>query len=61
MSKAQAETILITGGTARIGRATVLKSERHRCNVADWKAIEAVADNQIERQFAPIANWINKL
>ena len=89
MAEAEPKTVVVTGGSAGIGRATVREFARHGCNVAilargqdgldaarddveelggralaistdvaDWKAVEAAAD-QVERELGPIDIWVN--
>jgi NAD(P)-dependent dehydrogenase (short-subunit alcohol dehydrogenase family) len=89
MAESKRETVVVTGGSAGIGRATVREFARHGCNVAilargkdgleaarrdvedlggqglaistdvaDWKAVEAAAD-QIESELGPIDIWVN--
>ncbi|MGN6588738.1 MAG: SDR family oxidoreductase [Sphingomicrobium sp.] len=86
---ARPKTVVITGGTAGIGRATACEFARHGFNVAvlargadgleatrreieelggkalalktdvaDWKAVEAAAD-QVEQELGPIDIWVN--
>src|SRR6476661_8521938 len=85
----EARTVVITGGTAGIGRATAREFARHgwkvavlargqdgleatrrdieelggkplaiSTDVADWRAVEAAAD-QVERELGPIDVWVN--
>jgi NAD(P)-dependent dehydrogenase (short-subunit alcohol dehydrogenase family) len=89
MDSTTSGTVVVTGGTAGIGRATVREFARKgydvailargrdgleatrsdveelgrkalaiSTDVADWKAVEAAAD-QIERELGPIDVWIN--
>lgn len=89
MAESKRETVVVTGGSAGIGRATVREFARHACNVAilargkdgleaarrdvedlggkglaiptdvaDWKAVEAAAD-QVENELGPIDIWVN--
>src|SRR5690348_2448047 len=89
MSEAKAPIVVVTGGTAGIGRATVREFARSGYNVAilargkdgleaarrdvedlggkglaiptdvaDWKAVEAAAD-QVENELGPIDIWVN--
>src|SRR5690348_12262125 len=89
MSSKTAGTVVVTGGTAGIGRATVREFARNgydvailargqdgldatrreveemgrrslaiSTDVADWKAVEAAAD-QIEGELGPIDVWVN--
>src|SRR4051794_27318338 len=89
MSSNRGRTVVVTGGTAGIGRATVREVARNgydvailargqdgldatrgeveamgqralaiSTDVADWRAVEAVAD-EVERELGPIDVWVN--